>query len=151
MTGSTCKENKGNKRQILGGKIRKQVQKQENKAKTCAPPAPPVWHYGKVTSHSYYQAFKYCALQHYSPFFSPAVSVAKKQTMDNGRQRSGKLSCTSSTHRAPDNFLCSPAIFTSIYSTIFESVLTSCLHLNYCKDLILDAFNSEQAPSTNIV
>ena len=84
LTGSTCKENKGNKRQILGGKIRKQVQKQENKAKTCAPPAPPVWHYGKVTSHSYYQAFKYCALQHYSPLFSPAAVLQRSRQWTMG-------------------------------------------------------------------
>ena len=46
--------------------------------------APPVWHYGKVTSHSYYQAFKYCALQHYSPLFSPAAVLQRSRQWTMG-------------------------------------------------------------------
>ena len=86
LTGSTCKENQGNKslnfrgqNQKIGAKTRKQ-----GKNLISLSAAPPVWHYGKVTSHSYYQAFKYCALQHYSPFFSPAAVLQRSRQWTMG-------------------------------------------------------------------
>ena len=76
--------------------------------------------------------------------------------MEESLLNRGKLSCTSSSHQAPDNFLCSPVIFTSIYVQYniqehFNELSPPELLQRSLEILILGAFNREQAPCLQIL